>query len=188
MEGPPSILPTMWEEKSRACRGDSRTYSEGEKMGPGKIFGSLFLVAAVIVGVSAARQWVVAKRMIAVSGEMKSITYDHSKVGGSKANTYNVRALYSYAHNGKEYEGSLVSLRGNFYSKEGDAVLMVNKYSGMGSIKVWIDPKRPNLGILEEPNVDSRSWLLIGGLVVAAFVSFKYLDTLVMSLKSSRES
>lgn len=161
-------------------------------LGPGKIFGSFFTVTALIVAVTIVMRIQVSMRLQRISGELsydsnsgKAISYTIGHIGTSKGNTVNVKVRYRYNVLGKEYEGSLLSINGNSFGtySEEKVKKIIADLSSSPQIAVWYDPKHPEFSVILEPSVRS-GWLWLASLTLLAFVSFKFLDRIVINLQS----
>ncbi|HBG08220.1 MAG: hypothetical protein A2075_13325 [Geobacteraceae bacterium GWC2_58_44] len=152
-------------------------------LGPGKIVGFCFALAAALVFLVSIKNVRLAGRMLPVQGELKEISYQHARVGTSRASTYNVKARYLYSVSGTTYQGYLVSLKGNFYSSQKDADRIIRQLSAAGTVTVWYDPLDPSLAVLQKPGVEARNWIMLVALAVSGFVFYRYLDILVLALK-----
>ncbi len=165
-------------------------------LGPGKILGSFFTIAALIIAVTIVMRIQVSMRMQRANGELaddsnagKAISYTIGHIGTSKGNTVNVKVRYRYNVQGKEYEGTILSLNGNSYGtySEEKVKKIISDLSSSPQITVWYDPKHPEFSVIIEPSV-RKGWLWLASLALLAFSSFKYLDRVVIKLQSKNKA
>jgi hypothetical protein len=162
-------------------------------LGPGKIFGSLFTVAAILVALTIVVRFQVSTRMLRVTGELadepggsnKAITYSIGRLGTSRANSVNVKVRYHYVVNGKTYEGTTLSLNGNSYGTHSEEKIkkLISDLTQSSVISVWYDPKRPYISVILEPQIGTNSLIWLGLLTLAAFLCFYSLDQVVLRLQ-----
>jgi len=161
--------------------------------GPGKIFGSFFAVAAILVALTIVARFQVSMRMRHVTGELadvaggnnKAITYSIGRLGTSNANSVNVKVSYHYVVNGKRYEGTTLSLNGNSYGTRSEEKVkkIINDLTRSPEISVWYDPKQPDFSVIIEPHIGTASWIWLASLSLAAFLCIKNLDQVVLLLQ-----
>jgi hypothetical protein len=151
--------------------------------GPGNIFALFFAVGALAMCFSIWSNYRLAGRIRPVTGALQDISYQSGRVGTSKASTYNITVHFTYQVHGTEYQGKLVSLRGNFYSSERDAERIVQELSGGKEVAVWYDPNHPSMAVLKKPEVEGRAWIILVVLLSAGFFCSKFLDILIFGLR-----
>lgn len=158
--------------------------------------GTFFAIAALIVAVTIIMRLQVSMRMQYVNGVLaddsnagKAISYTIGRIGTSKGNTVNVKVRYRYTVQGKDYEGTVLSLNGNSYSSssEDEVKKLISKLTSSPQFPVWYDPKHPKFSVIVEPRVGDE-WLWLVSLVVLSLVSFNYLDKAVIKLRSKSKS
>jgi len=164
-------------------------------LGPGKIIGSLFIIAAALVALTILARFQVSSRMERAIGKLeddpngrgKAIYYTIGRVGTSRGNTVNVKVQYLYSVNGQSYEGTLLSLNGNAYGlrSEDEVKRIIAQLANASEIPVWYDPKHPEFSVVVEPRVGVE-WLWLAVLLVLGWLSFKYLDRFVLTLKRTK--
>jgi hypothetical protein len=161
-------------------------------LGPGKIFGTFFAIAALIVAVTTIVRIQVSMRMQCVNGVLaddadgsKDISYTIGHIGSSKGNTVNVRVRYGYQVQGREYEGHILTINGNSYAtfSEDKVKELISQLTSSPQIRVWYDPKHPEFSVIVEPKLGIE-WMWLGSLVLLALLSIKYLDRVVIRLQS----
>lgn len=161
-------------------------------LGPGKIVGTFFTILALIVAVTIVMRIQVSMRMQYVNGELaddsngsKDISYTIGRIGTSKGNTVNVRVRYRYMVQGKEYKGHILTLNGNSYAtfSEDKVKKLISDLTSTPQIRVWYDPKHPELSVIVEPKLGIE-WMWLSSLVLLALLSFKYLDRAVIRMQS----
>lgn len=167
-------------------------------LGPGKIFGSFFAIAAILVALTIVARFQVSMRMHRITGELaeepgrsnKAITYTIGRLGSSSANSVNVKVRYHYDVNGKTYEGTTLSLNGNSYPSRSEEKVMkiINDLTQSPQISVWYDPKRPDFSVIIEPNIGTNTWIWLISLTLAAIFCIKSLDQVVLRLQSKNRT
>jgi hypothetical protein len=163
---------------------DIKRMRESQMGGPGRFFAVLLVMAGFVIFGVTMRQEIIAKRLQSVQakvilpeGKIANATnfISNSKMGASKANTWNVLIKYEYVVNGKNYNGYLASLSGNSFTSEIDALKSIEGLMGDGTILAWYDKQHPNVAFLDPTPRRSGYKGAIICLMLAAF-AYLYLD------------
>ena len=163
---------------------------------PGKIFGTFFAIAALLVALTIVARFQVSMRMQRVNGTLadepnggKAISYSIGHLGSSRANSVNVKVRYCYTVNGKDYEGATLGLNGNSYGTNSEEKVkqIITELTRSSEISVWYDPKHPEFSVILEPYISKECFWLVS-LVLFSLLSFRYLDSTVVKLQSKNRA
>ncbi len=140
--------------------------------------GVLFWIAvyvAVVCAVSALRQWRAATGWVKTRGRL--IEKGTGEFGASLADPsmqkYQLKALYSYVVDGRQYFGRKVSAWTMIASKNA-RFLLERQYRGIelfedGTVSVYYHPARPEKSLLILPGLRSLLFTLTVGMLPAAY-------------------
>lgn len=112
------------------------------------LFSIGLVVVALLFGIMAFVTDTDAKASLkwpAVAGVVKSTNIEKS---GRRKATYWPKVFYSYAINGKSYEGSLLTEPALSFSTEKEAQEITNQYPNKSQVQVYYNPQNPEQAYL----------------------------------------
>jgi hypothetical protein len=161
------------------------------KLSIGNIFGSFFVVCAVLISFTIVNRTLLTSRMRPVQGILavapgeghKDISYVYGMFGTSRANSYNITLRYYYVVNRVEHQGKLIGLNGNSFASEKVADGIIEKYINSDKVTVWYDPKNPDFAVLEKPSVDNRLWRMLFLSLAVAYLCNRFLERVILKMQ-----